>query len=217
MKLGAIFDMDGLLFDTEKIYRYVWNHLPEKFGLKSDPTLGEAVCGTSGEHLRKIVQSYFPEVDADVFIETGLKRVEQIVIASQPEEKPGVHEILDYLKSCGVRLAVASGSPQTVIERNLKRAGLTGYFDAVVSGFSVPNGKPAPDIFLESARQAGCRPEDCYVFEDGANGICAAVAAGCTPVMIPDLTAPDEQLQALCAGIYPSLLHALQAIQTKQL
>lgn len=213
MKQGAIFDMDGLMFDTEKIYRYVWNHLPEEFGLENDPTLGEAVCGTSGTHMIKIVQSYFPELDADVFIRTGLQKVEETVMAEQPEEKPGVHEILNYLKSKGVRLAVASGSPQTVIQRNLERAGLTEYFDAVVSGFSVPNGKPAPDIFLESARRIDCRPEDCYVFEDGANGIRAAVAAGCTAVMIPDLTKPDDQLKMLCTGIYPTLLDALRSIQ----
>lgn len=217
MKSGAIFDMDGLLFDTEKIYRFVWNHLPEEFGMTNDPTLGEAVCGTSGEHLRNIVQSHFPGLDADAFVRRGLARVEQTVMERQPEEKPGVHEILDYLKSRGLCLAVASGSPQAVIERNLARAGLTGYFDAVVSGFSVPHGKPAPDIFLESARQARCRPEDCYVFEDGANGIRAAASAGCTPVMIPDLTTPDEQLQALCAGIFPTLLHAMQAIQNGKL
>lgn len=217
MKHGAIFDMDGLMFDTEKIYRYVWNHLPEEFGLENDPTLGEAVCGTSGAHMTKIVQSYFPELDADTFIRTGLRKVEETVIAEQPEEKPGIHEILDYLKSKGLRLAVASGSPQTVIQRNLERAGLTGYFDAVVSGFSVPNGKPAPDIFLESARRIGCRPEDCYVFEDGANGIRAAVAAGCIAVMIPDLTEPDQQLKTLCSGIYPTLLDVLRAIQIGEL
>lgn len=213
MKSGAIFDMDGLLFDTEKIYRDVWNHLPEEFGMTNDPTLGEAVCGTSGEHLRKIVQSRFPEIDADAFVRRGLERVEQTVMERQPEEKPGVHEILDDLKSRGLRLAVASGSPEAVIQLNLERAGLTGYFDAVVSGFSVPHGKPAPDIFLESARRIGSRPEDCYVFEDGANGIRAAASAGCTPVMIPDLTEPDEQLEALCAGVYPTLLDALRAIQ----
>lgn len=213
MKQGAIFDMDGLLFNTEKIYRNVWNHLPEEFGLENDPSLGEAVCGTSGEHLRNIVRGYFPTIDVDLFLSTGLQMVQEMIIAKQPEEKPGVHEILDYLKAQGVKLAVASGSPQEAIRLNLERGGLGGYFDAAISGFSVPNGKPAPDIFVESARQIGCSPKDCYVFEDGANGIRAAAAAGCTAVMIPDLTAPDDELRALCAGVYPSLLDAMKAIQ----
>ena len=76
----------------------------------------------------------------------------------------------------------------------------------------VSRSKPAPDIFLLAAQQIGCEPENCYVFEDGTNGIRAGAAAGCTTIMIPDLTPPNAQLEQLCAGIYPSLSDALNAI-----
>ncbi|MGN1014935.1 MAG: HAD family hydrolase [Butyricicoccus sp.] len=217
MKQGAIFDMDGLLFDTEAVYRRVWNHLPQEFGLENDPSLGEAVCGTSGEQLCSIIRDRFPSLDPDLFIQTGLERVQTMIRCTAPEEKPGVRRMLDYLHAHGVRLAVASGSPQDLIEYNLCRAGIRRYFRAVISGFSVPNGKPAPDIFLESARRIGCAPKDCYVFEDGKNGIRAAAAAGCAPVMIPDLTPPDEEIRRLCTGIYPSLTEAMDAIQQEKL
>ncbi len=214
---GAIFDMDGLMFDTEKIYRNVWDHLPVEFGFAECPGLGEAICGTSGEDLKRIVRAYIPGIDADAFMDAGYDKVHETVMAMQPDEKPGVHEIIGYLKNRGFRLAVASGSPQEIIERNLERAGLMDAFDAVISGFSVPHGKPAPDIFLESARRIGCDPEKCYVFEDGANGIRAGAAAGCVTVMIPDLTAPDEELRNLCAAVFESLLDALDAIRKKRL
>lgn len=209
---GAIFDMDGLMFDTEKIYRNVWDHLPVEFGFDVCPGLGEAVCGTSGEDLKRIVRAHIPGIDADAFMDAGYDKVHDTVMAVQPDEKIGVHEIIRYLKGRGLRLAVASGSPQEIIELNLKRAGLTELFDAVISGFSVPHGKPAPDIFLESAKRIGCDPKECYVFEDGANGIRAGAAAGCVTVMIPDLTAPDEELRNLCAAVFESLLDAMSAI-----
>ncbi|WP_283680978.1 HAD family hydrolase [Parablautia sp. Marseille-Q6255] len=214
---GAIFDMDGLMFDTEKIYRNVWDHLPEEFGFPACPGLGEAVCGTSGEDLKRIVREHIPGIDADAFMDAGYARVHDTVLAVQPDEKPGLHEIIGFLKARGFQLAVASGSPQEIIELNIKRAGLTEAFGAVVSGFCVPRGKPAPDIFLESARRIGCDPGACYVFEDGANGIRAGAAAGCVTVMIPDLTAPDEELRALCAGIFPGLLEAMRAIEEGRL
>lgn len=209
---GAIFDMDGLMFDTEKIYRNVWDHLPTEFGFDVCPGLGEAVCGTSGEDLKRIVRAHIPGIDADAFMDAGYDKVHDTVMAVQPDEKIGVHEIIRYLKERGLRLAVASGSPQEIIELNLKRAGLTESFDAVISGFSVPHGKPAPDIFLESAKRIGCDPKECYVFEDGANGIRAGAAAGCVTVMIPDLTAPDAELRNLCAAVFESLLDAMSAI-----
>lgn len=214
---GAIFDMDGLMFDTEKIYRHVWDHLPVEFGFDVCLGLGEAVCGTSGEDLKRIVRAHLPKIDADAFMDAGYDRVHDTVMAVQPDEKPGLHEIIRYLKARGMKLAVASGSPQEIIEINLKRAGLTEAFDAVISGFSVPHGKPAPDIFLESARRIGCDPKECYVFEDGANGIRAGAAAGCVTVMIPDLTAPDEELKTLCAAVFPTLLDAMHAIEENTL
>ena len=110
MKHGAIFDMDGLMFDTEKIYRYVWNHLPEEFGLENDPTLGEAVCGTSGAHMTKIVQSYFPELDADTFIRTGLRKVEETVIEEHEKENCSKLDPCNDSRFSGLRLRKRNGS-----------------------------------------------------------------------------------------------------------
>lgn len=211
MKQGAIFDMDGLLFDTERMYRDSWKQSAQQFGLVHNPDFPRAVCGSSGAHMREIILQYYPQVDAKAFADDCILRVERELETHVPE-KTGVRDILQYFKQHGVRVAVASSSKRATVLHNLKQADILSYFDAVVSGDQVTHGKPAPDIFLLAAQQIGYEPEDCYVFEDGTNGIRAGAAAGCTTIMIPDLTPPNAQLEQLCAGIYPSLSDAMNAI-----
>lgn len=211
MKQGAIFDMDGLLFDTERMYRDSWKQSTQQFGLVHNPDFPRTVCGSSGAHMREIILQYYPQVDAKAFADDCILRVERELETHVPE-KTGVRDILQYFKQHGVRVAVASSSKRATVLHNLKQADILSYFDAVVSGDQVTHGKPAPDIFLLAAQQIGCEPENCYVFEDGTNGIRAGAAAGCTTIMIPDLTPPNAQLEQLCAGIYPSLSDAMNAI-----
>ena len=97
-------------------------------------------------------------------------------------------------------------------ELNMERAGLTESFDALISGYTVPKGKPEPDIFLESARRMGCDSRDCYVIEDGENGILAVARAGCTPIMVPDLTAPREEFASLCKAVCLTLQDVIPII-----
>lgn len=216
MKQGEIFDMDGLLFDTERMYRDSWKQSAQQFGLVHNPDFPRAVCGSSGAHMREIILQYYPQVDAKAFADDCILRVERELETHVPE-KTGVRDILQYFKQHGVRVAVASSSKRATVLHNLKQADILSYFDAVVSGDQVTHGKPAPDIFLFAAQQIGCEPENCYVFEDGTNGIRAGAAAGCTTIMIPDLTPPNEQLEQLCAGIYPSLSDAMNAIADNEI
>ncbi len=216
MKQGAIFDMDGLLLDTERMYRDSWEKSAEQFGLVHNPDFPRAVCGSSGMHMQEIILQYYPQVDAKAFAADCILRVERELQTHVPI-KTGVSEILQYFKQRGVKLAVASSSKRETVKSNLDKVGILSYFDAVVSGDQVEHGKPAPDIFLLAARQIGCAPEDCYVFEDGTNGIRAGAAAGCATVMIPDLTPPNAQLEQLCTGIYPSLLDAMHAITNQEI
>lgn len=211
MKQGAIFDMDGLLFDTERLYRDSWIFLAESFGQVPNPAFPKAVSGSSGAHMREIIHEYYPEVDAFAFQAQCYQRVAEQLEVAVPE-KPGLHEILEGLHARGVKIAVASSSSVEGIEHNLRMAGIRDYFDAVVSASQVKNGKPAPDIFLYAAQQLGLKPEDCYVFEDSMNGIRAGAAAGCTTVMVPDLTAPTEDIRSICDAICSSLKEALDGI-----
>lgn len=215
MKKGAIFDMDGLLFDTERFYRKIWSK-PCPFVEKINPQVAETVCGTSGTYLIEILSAYYPGVRAQAYVDWALDRVDELLQVEVPK-MPGCEEILFFFKQNGVKLAVASSSRRELIERNLQMTGLRDYFDVIVSGQEVTYGKPEPDIFLLAAQRLGLPPFDCYVFEDGINGARAGIAAGCTTIMIPDLTQPTAELQRACAGIYSSLLDAQTALKQRML
>ena len=122
--------------------------------------------------------------------------------------KKGAEEILRAFRENGYKLAVASSTDAKQIEHNQVLTGLRSYFDEIISGQEVKNGKPHPDIFLLAAKRIGCRPEDCYVFEDSLNGVRAGYAAGCKTIMIPDLIAPTEDVRQAAFGIYESLAEA---------
>jgi len=212
MKKGAIFDMDGLLFDTERLFRDSWVEMAKQFGQIHQLDFPAAVAGTSGEGMREVIRRFYPEVDPYAFQEGCIARTAEILRNGIPE-KPGMREILAFFRDRGVKVAVASSSGQEMILRNLRSAGIEALFDAVVSGNEVARGKPEPDIFLLAAGRLGCAPEDCYVFEDGINGGRAGIAAGCATVMIPDLYAPTQDLRTGCAGIFDSLSAAQKAIE----
>lgn len=203
MKRGAIFDMDGLLLDTERLYQESWVEMARTFGQTADPAFPAAVSGTSGEGMREVIRRYYPAVDPYAFQAGCIARVDGILDEQGPPVKPGAGELLEYLGARGVKLAVASSTGRERILSNLRAARLDRFFDVVVSGQQVERGKPEPDIFLFAAREIGCPPEDCYVFEDSVNGVRAGMAAGCVTVMVPDLVPPPEDLavSAVCESL----------------
>lgn len=217
MKKGAIFDMDGLLFDSERVYKNSWVKAAEHFGKERGAELAGLVSGAGEEGCRRAIEKFYPDVDVTEFfmyvVETARKTFEQDGV----EMMAGVVEILELFKGGGAKIAVASSSDISVITRNLERADIKKYFDAIVSGDDVENGKPAPDIFLKAAAEIGLAPEDCYVFEDSYNGIRGAAKAGCAPVMIPDTSPATDEMRELCAGIYPSLNDAADAIRRNEI
>lgn len=216
MKKGAIFDMDGLLFDTERLYRESWELMAPVFGQVSNPDFPPAVAGTSGKHMIEVVHQYYPTIDAQEFISSVTKRVAELVEKQVPE-KPGMRDILEYFHKNGIVMAVASSSRPSIVQNNLRSTGVAHYFAAVVSGSEVEYSKPAPDIFLLAAERIGCKASDCYVFEDGINGARAGIAAGCTTIMIPDQVPPTEDLEKNCARICGSLNEARELIMAGQL
>ena len=211
MKKGAIFDMDGLLTDTERWYAASWKETAKAFGQEWVPDFDKFVAGTSGAGMLAVIGKHFPAVDAQAFKEHCVQQAYRLG-EENLREMPGASDIVRFFRERGVKTAIASSSPGDVIQRYLRKLGLEESFDAVVNGFEVAHGKPAPDIFLLAAERIGIPPEDCYVFEDGVNGCLAGIAAGCATVMIPDLFQPTEELRQKCAGIFESLTAAKEAV-----
>ena len=217
MKRGAIFDMDGTLFDTEKIYRQAWLDVAVEFGEKPNPKLPPAVSGTNlDEYTAQIISSFYPNIDAKKYIARMLE-VARAMSEVNLELMAGVEEILAFFKSKGVRMAVASSAPVEVVEKNLTRKNLRGCFEVLVGGDMISKGKPAPDIFLLAAEKLNLPASDCYIFEDSFNGIRSANASGGAAIMIPDTMQPTDEIKKLCAAIFPTLNEARRALEEERL
>lgn len=209
---GAIFDMDGLLFDTEKIYQQTWNEIAEEKGIHLPKEFVQAISGTNGRTMCRVIESYYGVSDGRQIQSDCMERMKKKLDMHVPK-KVGVDEILQFFKENNVHLAVASSSAKSQIENNLEIARIKFYFEKIVSGTEVEEGKPEPDIFLLAAEKIGCKPEECYVFEDSSNGIQAGYRAGCKAIMVPDLIAPTEEMKKISYGVYNTLIDAMNDIR----
>ena len=209
---GAIFDMDGLLIDSERLWQKTWHELAAEMGLTLADTFPGDMCGTGGEHTLAVIRAYYHVDDPGSLLRTCTERVRRLQGEGVPLKR-GVETILRGLRSEGYRIAVASSSPMDMIERNLRANGIREYFDALTSGSEVEHCKPEPDIFLLAAKRLGLPPEECYVFEDSLNGVEAGWRALCRAVMIPDLMKPTARARERCFGIYGDLAEAWEHIK----
>ena len=204
---GAIFDQDGLLFDTESVYQRAWIEAGAAQGVTIPPAFPRRFCGLSPRAIGEIAAAAFPALDIARYCRDAIDLAWSRQLAGVPVKKPGLAEMLAFCRAHGIKTAVASSSTRRVVEHNLTAAGVRGSFDAIATGDEVTRGKPAPDIFLLAARKIGVAPSACVVFEDAESGIRGAVAAGCGAVMVPDGTVPSEEIRALCR-IEPTLAAA---------
>ncbi len=211
MKKGAIFDMDGLMFDTEQVWQSCWSAIADEMHVELDPQFRKDICGTSGAIMCAVIEKYYHVEDGHDIMGDCIARVHASLETSTPE-KPGVHEILEWMRENGFKIAVASSSSVEQIKKNLKNTNTESYVDAIVSGASLPKGKPHPDIFLRAAELLELPPEECYVFEDAYNGVRAGHASGACTIMIPDTQPVTDEMRELADGIYENLIAAKDAI-----
>ena len=195
---GVLFDMDGLVLDTEKLYSRFWIEACHFYGfpMTYEQSLGMRALNMQAGEAK--MHSYFG-TGAD-YLAIRAKRVELMEIfidENGVDLKPGIVELLDYLDSQGIPTAITSSSPIPRIRKYLSKHGLDTRFTALCSGRDVPRGKPEPDIYLHGAATLGFRPEECLALEDSPSGIRSASSAGCLTVMIPDQDQPSEEIKAL--------------------
>ena len=209
---GAIFDMDGLLFDTESLYQQTWQEIAKEKGIELDSDFPKAISGSNGTYMCRIIEKYYHVFNGTAIMEECMNRIRKKLSVHVPVKK-GVHEILNFFQQKGIRMAVASSSNVQQIESNLEIAKIRKYFSNVVRGREGRHGKPAPDIFLCAAERIGCKPKECFVFEDSENGIKAGYAAGCLAIMIPDLIEASPDILPYCTKIYSDLLQAEKEIR----
>ena len=210
---GAVFDMDGLLLDTERVADRAWDEAAARFGF-TDVARAKAACRGVNEAATRefFLRTYGESFDYDGF-RSLTRTLAHAVTDVEVPVKEGAARILRTLHDAGIRLAVASSSREATVRDELSRAGLLPFFDAVVTGDQVTRSKPDPEIFLRACKAIGCAPGNCFAFEDSVNGIRSAFRAGMIPVHIPDLQPANTETRALTWKRFATLSEACDFLE----
>lgn len=203
---AVIFDMDGVLFDTESVCMKAWDYAGEVMGVGKAGYMVLKTLGMNADKAIEIIRDEFGEdFDAVKFKQTGREYSYHYFNTYGVPEKPGLYEILDYLKKKGYKIALASSTNSQSVHHHLKEKGIENYFDAVICGDMVEKSKPEPDIYLKACAEISENPADCVAIEDSKNGLLSAHRAGMQVIMVPDLwqgeAETDSFLMAKCESL----------------
>ncbi len=202
----VIFDMDGVIFDSERLLMDCWKVVADRHGV---PDIEATLSLCLGVNVNVSRQIYFDRYGADFPLDEYKTEVRAIFRSRCPDGyppvKPGARALLSWLREQGASVALASSTPTEIVRRELESAGLLAFFDEVICGDQVSRSKPAPDIFLKAAAALGAEPADCFIIEDSFNGVRAAYAAGARTLMVPDIVPPDGEMREKAEVILPSL------------
>ena len=211
---AVVFDMDGLIFDSEKVVQRSWTQASEELGL---PDVGTHIYYTLGFNINRRLEYFYrtfgQDFPAEEFSALTRDKFREIEEKEGIDTKPGVEELLIYLKSQGVRIALATSSRREHAEYMLDRAGLLNYFDGSVFGDMVKNAKPDPEIYVKACEALSVSPLASIALEDSPAGIEAAYSAGMWPVMVPDLVQPSAEIRQKCGKVFDSLEGVLEWVR----
>jgi HAD superfamily hydrolase (TIGR01509 family) len=204
---AVIFDMDGLIFDSEVLYAEA---LLELAGIKGfaaiDIAVARSTVGRSWAGTRAILHQVLPaHYNADAFRREWHAAYNKLA-ETRLAIKPGVRELLTWFENAGVPCGIATGSGRKIVKDYLSVHGLTQFFSVIVAAEDCSEGKPAPEPYLKAVSALEIEPGGCWALEDSINGVLSASAAGLNTFMIPDLIEPDDDTAALCFAVLPSLL-----------
>ncbi|MGN0165936.1 MAG: HAD family hydrolase [Lachnospiraceae bacterium] len=192
---AVVFDMDGVIFDSEICVIKSWEIVAKRHGIKDIESACRACLGLNGAASERVMHERYGE---DFPYKIYNKEMSDIYHENYDNGrlpmKPGVVELLEFLKDNGYKVALASSTRSAVVTKELADAGIIQYFDKIVCGDMVNNSKPAPDIFLKACELLGVKPENAMGIEDSFNGIRSAYAAGMQVIMVPDLVPPDDEM-----------------------
>ena len=204
---AVVFDMDGLLLDSERPIRDAWLSVAATLGVPLSEADYLGVVGLN--HVDSWARMLALFHGDQALLATAQRRVDELLEAGPPfAAKPGAARLLRALHKAGIACAVASSTHRDEVHRRLARADLLDHFDAICGGDEVQRGKPNPDLYLLALQRLGATARSTMAFEDSGHGVQAAIAAGLATVAIPDLKAPPPEWLARCIAVLPSLDNA---------
>lgn len=214
---AVLFDMDGLMVDTESLATEAFIHSAKKQGYDMTKEETLLVLGFTTKSIYEFWENYFKnsDVSGKQLVDDHYKYIENILFTIGPRKMPYIEELLKYLKESNYKVAVASSSNMDHIINNMEKTGLKKYIDEFASGAEVENGKPAPDVFLLAAERLGVKPEECLVLEDSKAGVLAGSSAGAKVIMVPDMFKPDEECKERTYRIVGNLGEVISILEEK--
>ena len=211
---GVLFDMDGLVLDSEKLYSRFWREACRFYGHKMSYEQSLKMRALNRQLGEAMLKSFFgPDTDYVTIRAKRIELMDAFIEENGVELKPGVPELMAHLKEKGIPAAIASSSPLPRIRSHLSRHGLDVQFAALCSGHEVEKGKPEPDIYRYAASRLGLKPEECMALEDAPSGITSAYRAGCLTVMVPDQDQPTAETAEMLYAKADSLADVITLIQ----
>lgn len=199
---AVVFDMDGVIFDSERLVLECWTEVAEKMGIRDMDKVYYQCIGVNMAQSKEITMKYYgPDFPYDEFRTEASRLYHMRFDNGRLPMKPGVVELLEYLKQSGYAVGLASSTRYEVVHQEIRDAGILPYFQNLTCGDMVKVSKPNPEIFLKACEALGVLPEEAIAIEDSFNGIRAAHRAGMFPVMVPDMVEPDEEMRTLAGRV----------------
>ncbi|MCL2451804.1 HAD family phosphatase [Candidatus Saccharibacteria bacterium] len=207
---AVIFDMDGLMFDTDRLTMLLWQKICDSTGHDFTEEFWASMQGFNSEAFKRaFIERFGTDFDYDNKRKMRREMEEDHIKTKGVPVKNGLHQLLEYLKSKQIKMAVATSRKADIALNWLKQANVEQYFDVKVFGDDVKRSKPAPDIFLKACEELSVKPEETIVLEDSPNGIIAAYRAGTKPVMIVDFIDPTDEIRST---LYTEPLNSLSEV-----
>lgn len=213
---AVIFDMDGTIFDSERLVLDCWERIGEKYGYEGIREIFIQCIGTNKVRTKEIVcEKYGAQFPYDTFSRESSALFHEITDREGLPVKKGVREILEYLRDRRIPMGLASSTRTAIVTAELKQARFYDYFQVVMGGDQLRNSKPAPDIYLLTCAKMGIEPHDAYAVEDSYNGIRSAHRAGMKPVMVPDILPATAEMRDMSVAVFEDLLQVKEYLHSQ--